>query len=386
MAHRHRHPEDQNFFQRLEQLFHVLEDEGGAQKLTPAHAGTPLPPTPAGGTAKHAVVGNLKTPSGVPHCGVGKQPTRDGNPRPPTPAGGTTEHAIVGNPKTPSGVPRGGGGEQPTRGGNPRPPTPTGTGATKHALIGNPKTPLGVPRGGGGEQPTRDYGNPHPPTPAGTTVEHALVGNPKTPSGVPRGGGGGGEQPTRDDGNPRPPTPAGTTKQARGGSTAAAACLSGIVIGVGGALRDSVEEETERGTASNSGDGDAARENVTSSSRRSDGAVDVAVSAGPSSCEEAGSLGVGKHVATAAAAAAAADADFEAAADPAAADAADPAAAAAVDPPPAAAAAAVRVGGKAITANPEQERGASSGRGGKCDGADVRIFCIWSRAGGKSCE
>lgn len=113
-------------------------------------------------------------------------------------------------------------------------------------------------------------------------------------------------------------------------------------------MRENIEEN-ENGTA---GKGDAVRGKMTVVPR-SHGAVDVPTrAAGPSSCENTAYFGVRGRGAAAAGAGAGACADD-----------------------------AARVGGKTIAADPERERDASNGRGGKCDGADVRIFCIWSRQG-----
>lgn len=169
-----------------------------------------------------------------------------------------------------------------------------------------------------------------------------------------------------------------------------AACPPGVLPG-GGALRDmaDVADETKRGIAGRD-DHDAARKKVASPSRSSS-VVGDSTRAGFSSCEEATTFGIGERgavatVVTTAAPVAGTDAGggagggaaaIAAAFTPAAAPAAAPAASSVA---PAAAAparpAAARV---AITADPEQERRASNGRAGKCDGADVRIFCIWSR-------
>lgn len=198
-------------------------------------------------------------------------------------------------------------------------------------------------------QPTR-AGNPRRPTPTtGTEATEQAHGDRKTPSGVPRGGRE--AQPTARAGNPRPPTPVTGTARAHGDPDPLAACPAGVLRGGGGALRENIEEN-ENGTA---GKGDAVRGKMTLAPRRH-GAVDVPIrAAGPSSCESTADFGVKGR---GAAAAAAAGAGVGACADDAA-----------------------RVGGKAIDADPERERDASSDRGGKCDGADVRIFCIWSRQG-----
>ena len=221
-------------------------------------------------------------------------------------------------------------------------------------------------------QPTR-AGNPRPPQPPGI-AEH---GDPKTPPGVPRGGG---EAQLTRAGNSHPPTPAGTA-QAHGDPIAA--CPPRVLCR-GGALGDNVAQN-RNGTA---GKGGAAREK-TSPAPRSHGAVDVSIRASPSSCEDVTAFGAGERGTAAVGIAAAVPATAAPASGAAAA--AHAAAPAAAPPPPAAAAsdaavdaAAARVSEKAIAADPEQGRGPINGRGGKCDGADVRIFCIWSRKGKSS--
>ena len=208
-------------------------------------------------------------------------------------------------------------------------------------------------------QPTR-AGNPRPSAAAETTEQ--AYGDPYMASGVPHRGDE--AQPT-PAGNSHTPTPAGTA-QAHGDPTAA--CPS-VVLRGGGALGEIVNEN---GIA-NAGKGNVPKEDMTLSPR-SHGAVDVAIRVvAPPSCENAAKVRERERGA-AAAAGAGAGAGAASAATP---TPAAPFAASASDD----AAAAGRVAGKAIAADSELKREARNDRGGKCDGADVRIFCIWSRQG-----